>query len=614
MMIDALVVSLLLLVGIRLMATFVFVHLYIQKRERRYILLIAGWLCVTIGSAWGLYTYISSGTMDLYFTSLLAGLGTLWILFGALLYFNAIQWRYIYLGSIIIIIYGTLPFFGINLSPSPGVLVQFAVSVILTFIVLFKRRIFVSVARTSYVWLVLLAILTNILTLAFLFNIVPNIASGFAGTSMVVLAAIIFFLHLEYNISTHSLKKSEEEYCNMIKNLMEGFYSVSFDGILLDYNYEFIRIFNLDPKEDYRGIHLSQFWQNPDEREAYQEELLQSDAIRNYEINAKTATGDSMSVLASARLIRDDQSKPIRIEGCFLDITGIKQSALELTELKNKLEETVENRTNELREKVDKLHKSEKAMLYMVEDLNNLTTELQEEKRKLELSNKELEAFSYSVSHDLRAPLRHINGYVEMLQEKYTLDLPQQAQHYLSVITNAARQMGVLIDELLQFSRMGRQELRKTEFDMNDLIEKELDSVQQHTANRIILWNKQKLPRVFGDSTLLKQVWMNLLDNALKYTSKNQNTEIEIGFTENETHVVFFVRDNGVGFDMKYAHKLFGVFQRLHSQAEFEGTGIGLANVQRIVHKHNGRVWAEAEPNNGATFFFSIPKHRKERS
>jgi PAS domain S-box-containing protein len=436
----------------------------------------------------------------------------------------------------------------------------------------------------------------------------------FAGISIVVLVTIIFFLHRRYNVSTQSLKKSEEEYCNMIKNLMEGFNNVSIDGILLDYNKEFARIFNLDPERDHRGIQIDQFWQKPVDRKVYLKKLFEFGAIRHYEIDAKTATGDSMCVLASARLIRDDQNKPIRIEGCFLDITGIKQSALELTELKNKLEETVENRTNELREKVDKLHKSEKAMLYMVEDLNNLTTELQEEKRKLELSNKELEAFSYSVSHDLRAPLRHINGYVEMLQEKYTLDLPQQAQHYLSVITNAARQMGVLIDELLQFSRMGRQELRKTEFDMNDLIEKELDSVQQHTANRIILWNKQKLPRVFGDSTLLKQVWMNLLDNALKYTSKNQNTEIEIGFTENETHVVFFVRDNGVGFDMKYAHKLFGVFQRLHSQAEFEGTGIGLANVQRIVHKHNGRVWAEAEPNNGATFFFSIPKHRKERS
>ncbi len=612
MMIDALVVSLLLLVGIRLMAMFVFVHLYCQKQEKKYILLIAGWLCTSIGSMWGLYTYVSSGVMDQYFSSLLAGLGTLWILFGALLYFNAIQWRYIYFGSIIIIIYGTLPFLGINLGPCPGVLVQFSVSVILTFIVLFKRRIFVSVAQTSYIWLVLLAVLTDALTLAFVVNLVPDMAVGFAGTSIVVLVAIIFFLHIEYNISTRSLKKSEEEYRSMIKNLMEGFNSVSFDGILLDYNNEFTRIFNLDPEMDHRGINIAQFWQNPLDRKAYQKKLLECGAIRHYEIDAKTSTGDSMSVLASARLIRNDQNHPIRIEGCYLDITGIKQFASELNELKTKLEIIVEKRTNELREKVDKLHKSEKAMLYMVEDLNNLTTELQEEKRKLELSNKELEAFSYSVSHDLRAPLRHIHGYVEMLQEKYTLDLPQQAQHYLSVITNAARQMGILIDELLQFSKMGRQELRKTKIDMNDLADQVIDSVKQNISTRDIVWNKQELPQVFGDSTLLKQVWVNLLDNAVKYTSKKEKAEIGIGFTENETHFVFFIRDNGVGFDMKYAHKLFGVFQRLHSQAEFEGTGIGLASVQRIVYKHNGRVWAEAEINNGATFFFSIPKDRKE--
>lgn len=436
----------------------------------------------------------------------------------------------------------------------------------------------------------------------------------FAGISIVVLLAIIFFLHRRYHISTRSLKKSEEEYRSMITNLMEGFNSVSIDGILLDYNIEFTRIFNLDPKEDHKGIQIDQFWQNPIDREAYLNELLECGSIRHYKIDAKTATGDFMSILASARLIRDDQNHPIRIEGCYLDVTGIKQSASELNELKTKLEIIVENRTNELREKVERLHKSEKAMLYMVEDLNNLAIELQEEKRKLELSNKELEAFSYSVSHDLRAPLRHIHGYVEMLQEKYTLDLPQEAQRYLSVITNAAKQMGILIDELLQFSRMGRQELRKTRINMNELVDQVIENTKQTTSSRDIAWNKQELPQVFGDSTLLQQVWVNLIDNAIKYTSKKEKTKIGIGFTENETHFVFFIRDNGVGFDMKYAHKLFGVFQRLHTQTEFEGTGIGLASVQRIVHKHNGRVWAEAEPGNGATFFFSIPKDRKERS
>jgi len=227
---------------------------------------------------------------------------------------------------------------------------------------------------------------------------------------------------------------------------------------------------------------------------------------------------------------------------------------------------------------------------------------------QLEASNKELEAFSYSVSHDLRAPLRHINGYVNLLNERYSDDLPEKARHYLETVTGAAKQMGMLIDDLLQFSRTGRQEIQKTTIDMNVLIKEVLEKIKPDTENREINWSVQELPEVFGDYSLLKQVWLNLLDNAIKYTRNKKLAEISIGCTVNQENIVFFVRDNGVGFDMKYAHKLFGVFQRLHTQAEFEGTGIGLANVQRIIFKHSGQVWAEAKPDLGATFFFSLPK------
>ncbi len=227
---------------------------------------------------------------------------------------------------------------------------------------------------------------------------------------------------------------------------------------------------------------------------------------------------------------------------------------------------------------------------------------------QLEASNKELEAFSYSVSHDLRAPLRHINGYVDLLNEKFRADLPEKAQYYLTTVTDAARQMGTLIDELLQFSRTGRKEVRKVKIEMNALVKEVLESVNHDIGKREVTWKVEELPQVFGDYPLLKQVWANLLDNAVKYTRNTQKAEISIGFFEEEKDFVFYVRDNGVGFDMKYAHKLFGVFQRLHSRAEFEGTGIGLANVQRIIHKHNGRVWAEAETGKGAVFNFSLPK------
>ncbi len=225
---------------------------------------------------------------------------------------------------------------------------------------------------------------------------------------------------------------------------------------------------------------------------------------------------------------------------------------------------------------------------------------------QLEASNKELEAFSYSVSHDLRAPLRHINGYVDLLYKKFRPDLPEKAQYYLNNVTDAATQMGTLIDELLQFSRTGRQEVRKTKIEMNVLVKEVVESIKQDIEKREIHWKVQELPQVFGDYSLLKQVWANLLDNAVKYTRDTRKAEISISCKEEEKNFVFSVRDNGVGFNMKYVHKLFGVFQRLHPRTKFEGTGIGLANVQRIIHKHNGQVWAEAEPGKGATFFFSL--------
>lgn len=227
----------------------------------------------------------------------------------------------------------------------------------------------------------------------------------------------------------------------------------------------------------------------------------------------------------------------------------------------------------------------------------------------LEATNRELEAFSYSVSHDLRAPLRHINGYVDLLNSRYKELLPEKGIHYLNTISMASKQMGNLIDDLLNYSRTGRQEVRKKELDMNLLVKETIDQLRTSGNKRDIAWDIQPLPRVNGDPVLLKQVWVNLLDNALKYTRKQKKAEITIHYWVEAKNFVFCVGDNGVGFDMKYAHKLFGVFQRLHSQAEFEGTGIGLANVQHIIHKHMGGVWAESEPDKGSRFFFSLPTH-----
>ena len=233
---------------------------------------------------------------------------------------------------------------------------------------------------------------------------------------------------------------------------------------------------------------------------------------------------------------------------------------------------------------------------------------------QLEASFKESEAFSYSVSHDLRAPLRHISGYVSLLTSHFHDSLSEKGKHYLDTIADSTHQMGILIDDLLQLSRTGRQEMRQANVDMNDILQEALKIVKHDTSDRPIDWIIARLPHVFGDHNLLLLVWINLLSNAVKFTRLKKKARIETGFREEDHEYLFFVRDNGAGFDMQYAHKLFGVFQRLHSSAEFEGTGIGLANVHQIILKHGGRTWAEAEPDKGATFYFSLPKIQEKKS
>jgi signal transduction histidine kinase/DNA-binding NarL/FixJ family response regulator len=227
---------------------------------------------------------------------------------------------------------------------------------------------------------------------------------------------------------------------------------------------------------------------------------------------------------------------------------------------------------------------------------------------QLEVANRELEAFSYSVSHDLRAPLRHMDGFVEILRCSVPEDqLNEQTQRSLRAISEAARRMGRLIEDLLAFSRMARAEMNATPVNLAAAIEKVRTELQCDCAGRHVSWEIQTLPTVNGDPEMLRLVFTNLLANALKYTRPRENARIQIGVQPADQETILFVRDNGVGFDPQYAHKLFGVFQRLHSTKEFDGTGIGLAIVRRIVMRHGGRVWAEGALGEGATFFFSLP-------
>jgi signal transduction histidine kinase len=242
------------------------------------------------------------------------------------------------------------------------------------------------------------------------------------------------------------------------------------------------------------------------------------------------------------------------------------------------------------------------------DEIRTLNKELVMRATELETSNNELESFAYSVSHDLRAPLRHVVGYSELLQKQASSLLDEKSRRYTRTILESAKRMGNLIDDLLAFSRIGRAETKKTLVSLDQLVKEGVAEIRPDTGGRDIVWKIHPLPVCYGDRSMLRLVIDNLLSNAVKFTRMRAQAEIEIGCADGEDEVEVFVRDNGAGFDMQYVDKLFGVFQRLHLPEEFEGTGIGLATVRRIIHRHGGEVRAEGGVDQGATLYFSLPK------
>ena len=371
----------------------------------------------------------------------------------------------------------------------------------------------------------------------------------------------------------------------------------------VEWSEQMFRIFGLDP-ETFSGDLSDAIARaiHPDDRrrvEAVNEEVIAGKPPRPVEYRVVWPDGTLRVVWAEAgELVCDGEGRPGVLSGIAQDITD------------RRLSET------ELRRSMSELDLSRRALLSLVEDqkraeaeVRRLNAELEQRVRdrtaQLEEANRELDAFAYSVSHDLRAPLRAIDGFAQILVEDYGPKLDDEGRRLCRVVSDSARDMGRLIDDLLALSRVGRAALKPTVVDMRRMATLMFAELAEPADRERLEFRVGDLPDTDADPALMRLVWQNLIGNAIKFTSKRERAVIEVGAAREGREIIYSVRDNGAGFDMQYAAKLFGVFQRLHSVQDFEGTGVGLAIVQRIVHRHGGRVWAEGRPGEGAAFFFT---------
>jgi PAS domain S-box-containing protein len=344
------------------------------------------------------------------------------------------------------------------------------------------------------------------------------------------------------------------------------------EGIITSWNPGAEKVFGYSAEE---AVGQSMLMLLPPDRANEEMEILarigRGQLIEHFETVRVGKDGKTIDVSVTLSRIVDSDNKTIGLSKIARNITERKRAEREVYDLNAKLEQRVLERTGQL-----------------------------------EAANKELDSFSYSVSHDLRAPLRAIDGFSQALQQDYGAQLPEEGQHYVKTIREGAQRMGALIDDLLSFSRLSRLPLTRGAVQTDQLVRElvaEMGPPGENSYAEIVV---NDLPQSDADPVLLRQVWINLLSNALKYTRKRKGARIEIGAEEIDGETTWFVRDNGTGFDMRYVDKLFGVFQRLHRAEEYEGTGVGLAIVQRVVQRHGGRAWAKGEPDHGATFFFTL--------
>ena len=358
----------------------------------------------------------------------------------------------------------------------------------------------------------------------------------------------------------------------IVESSDDAIVSKSLDGIIQSWNRGAERLYGYPTQEAVgQSVAILTLPGGKDEIRDILTRVVKGERVERYETRRMRKDGQQIDVSLTASPVKDSSGQVVSVSTIARDITDRRRAKEEIQKLNERLEERVAERT-----------------------------------AALEAANKELEAFTYSVSHDLRAPLRHIDGFSKLLVERHRAELSPDAQEYVVMIRDSALQMGMLIDDLLNLARVGRMQLRMQVTGLNSLVEEVRGVLNRENADRLIKWKVATLPFVECDPALMKQVFANLLSNAVKFSRPRKPAVIEVGVTDQDGARAVFVRDNGVGFSMKYAHKLFGVFQRLHRSEDFEGTGVGLAIVQRIIHKHGGRVWAQAELDKGATFYFTV--------
>jgi len=363
-----------------------------------------------------------------------------------------------------------------------------------------------------------------------------------------------------------NLLLSEKKYRNLVDNAIIGIYATNLKGKFLFANSTMAKMLEYDSIDELLKADVKSNYKNKEEREKFIRELKKAEQIFNYELELTTIKGKTIDVLINSFISGEV------ITGMMMDISERKQ---------------VENKIHKINE--------------------GLEQRVMERTAQLQLINKELESFSSSVSHDLRAPLRAIEGYTRILAEDYEQNFDDEGKRLCRVIIDNTRHMEQLIDNLLSLSHLSRSAVNISRINMTELAGSVYSELTTPEMRRTIDFQLGELDPVSGDRTLLHQVWFNLISNAIKFSSRNERTVIKISSKRKENNVIFIIQDNGAGFDMKYCDKLFRVFQRLHSSKEFEGTGVGLAIVQRIIERHGGEVWAEGEVNKGASFYFSIP-------